>query len=151
MRPFGVSQSGHTSPSQYAKANEMATLKILIAEDEKVTQKIYQAALPEALCQHRIAGDGEQAIQIYDEWKPDVILLDFGLPHLNGYQVLKTIREQRHDRETVIIMVTSQSDKDCIVACAKLGVQGYIVKPFVTKELAPKIVKIYREAKKAGD
>lgn len=128
----------------------MAPLKILIAEDEKVTQKIYQAALPEALCQHKIVGDGEEAIRAYDEWQPDVVLLDFGLPHLNGYQVLKTIRDERQDKSTVIIMVTGQSDKESIIACAKLGVQGYIVKPFVNKELAPKIVKIYKESKKGG-
>jgi DNA-binding response OmpR family regulator len=128
----------------------MATLKILIAEDEKVTQKIYQASLPETLCQHKIVGDGEEAIRVYDEWKPDVVVLDFGLPHLNGYQVLKTIREERQDKNTVIIMVTGQSDKDSIVACAKLGVQGYIVKPFANKELAPKIIKIYKESKKSG-
>lgn len=126
----------------------MAALKILIAEDEKVTQKLYQAALPEALCQHKIASDGEEAIRVYDEWKPDVMLLDFSMPNLNGYQVLKTIREERVDKATVIIMVTGKSDKNSIIACAKLGVQGYIVKPFVNKELAPKIVKIYQDSKK---
>jgi len=124
----------------------MTPLKILIAEDDRVTQRIYQAALPEALCHHKIVGDGEEAVRVYDEWQPDVVLLDFGMPHCNGYQVLKTIRETRQDKKTVIIMVTGQSDKDSIVACAKLGVQGYIVKPFVNKELAPKIVKIYRES-----
>jgi len=126
----------------------MTPLKILIAEDDRVTQRIYQAALPEALCQHRIVGDGEEAVQVYDEWQPDVVLLDLGMPHCNGFQVLKTIRETRKDKSTVIIMVTGQADKDSIVACAKLGVQGYIVKPFINKELAPKIVKIYRESKK---
>ena len=126
----------------------MAPLKILIAEDNRTTQAIYQAALPAALCQHKIVGDGEQAIRVYDEWQPDVILLDFSMPHRNGYQVLKAIREERLDKTTVIIMVTGLSDKESIVACAKLGVQGYIVKPFVNKELAPRIVKIYRESRK---
>lgn len=126
----------------------MALLKILIAEDEKVTQRIYQASLPEALCLHKIVSDGEEAIRVYDEWRPDVVLLDFSMPNVNGYQVLKIIREERKDKSTVIVMVTGQSDKNSIIACAKLGVQGYIVKPFVNKELAPKIVKIYRESKK---
>ncbi|MBA3016318.1 MAG: response regulator [Proteobacteria bacterium] len=126
----------------------MAPLKVLIAEDEKVTQRVYQASLPGTLCQCKIADNGEDAIRLYDEWKPDVVLLDFSMPTLNGYQVLKTIREERRDKATVIIMVTGQSDKDSIVACAKLGVHGYIVKPFINKQLAPKIVKIYRDSKK---
>jgi len=125
----------------------MTPFKILIAEDDKVTQRLYQAALPEALCQHRIVGDGEEAIEVYKEWQPDIMLLDFSMPNCNGFQVLKMIRETLQDKNTVIIMVTSLSDKASIVACAKLGVQGYIVKPFVSKELAPKIVKIYRESK----
>jgi CheY-like chemotaxis protein len=128
----------------------MAPLKILIAEDDKVTQRILQASLPEALCQHKIVGDGEEAMHVYDNWGPDVVLLDFGMPHRNGYQVLKTIREERQDKATVIIMVTGQADKGSIVACAKLGVQGYIVKPFANKELAPKIIKIYQESKKSS-
>ena len=125
----------------------MPPLKILIAEDEKVTQKLYEVALPESICRHKIVGDGEEAIRIYDEWKPEVVLLDFSMPQINGYQVLKTIRGERQDKDTVIIMVTGHSDKDSILACAKLGVQGYIVKPFVNKELAPKIFKIYNESK----
>ncbi len=136
--------------SDEAKVNDMALLKILIAEDEKVTQKSYQLSLPETLCQLKIVSDGEEAIRIYDEWEPDVIVLDFGLPNTNGYQVLKAIREDRQDKSTVIIMVTCHSDKDSIIACGTLGVQGYIIKPFVNKDLAPKIVKIYRESKKNG-
>lgn len=125
-------------------------LKVLIAEDDKVTQKIYQAALPELLFQLKIVGDGNEAILVYDEWQPDIMLLDFGMPLCNGYQVLKTIRNERQDSATVIIMVTGQSDKDNILACAKLGVQGYIVKPFANQELAMKISKIYQESKKSA-
>ena len=121
-------------------------LKILIAEDEKVTQKMYQAALPEALFQLKIVGDGEEAIRVYDEWQPDIIILDNIMPLRNGYQVLKTIRELRQDRSSVVIMVTGSSDNGTIVACAELGVQGYIVKPIVSAELPLKVMKIYNDS-----
>lgn len=140
-----VRQSVQYGDSQTVQ--KMMPLKILIAEDEKVTQKLYQVALPKELCQHKIASDGEEAMQLYDEWQPDIVILDFNMPNCNGYQVLKTIRNIRQDKSTVIIMVTGKPDKDSIVACAKLGVQGYIVKPFVARELAPKIIKIYKESK----
>jgi DNA-binding response OmpR family regulator len=118
-------------------------LKILVAEDEKMIQKIYQASLPESLFLLKIVGDGEEAIRLYDEWQPDIIVLDCIMPLLNGFQVLKLIREERQDKSTVIV-VTGESDKDTIIACAKLGVNGYMVKPFVEEELAPKIFKIYK-------
>lgn len=123
----------------------MPTLKILIAEDDKVIQALYRKGLPENLCELRIAGDGEEAIKIYNEWRPDIILLDLGLPHINGFQTLKAIRTVLKDTTTTIIMVTSISEKSEIMACAKMGIQGYIVKPFKTGEIAARILQIHKE------
>ena len=129
----------------------MPLLKILIAEDEKVTQKLFQVALPGALCHAKIVSDGDEAVRTYKEWHPDIILLDFGLPNINGFQVLKMIRRDHQDKKSVVIMVTGQSDKETILACAKLGVQGYIVKPFTSADLAQKIFKIYNEHQKKAE
>lgn len=119
--------------------------KILIAEDNKVTQTLYKQGLPSALCEIKIAGDGEEALEIYKEWHPDIVLLDYGMPILNGFLVLKAIRERENDKQTTIIMVTSMVDKEYILACAKVGIQGYIVKPFKTSEIAKKIFELYKK------
>ena len=126
----------------------MDKLKILVAEDNKVVQALYKKMLPEKLCERRIAADGEEAMEIYDKWKPDVLLLDYSMPNMNGYSVLKTIRQERKDSAITIIMVSSMSEKEAIVACAKIGIQGYIVKPFTEAELAPKIFQMYRKHQK---
>ena len=119
-------------------------LKILIAEDEKVTQAIYKKGLSENLFTMRLAENGQRALEEYKEWNPDILLLDYSMPLLNGYQVLRTIRETEGDKKVSIIMVTADSDKANIIACAKLGIHGYIVKPFKANELSAKIIQLYK-------
>ena len=126
----------------------MSNLKILVAEDDKVIQALYHKALPANLCELRIAGNGEEAIRGYNEWRPDIVLLDLGMPIINGFQTLKAIRTVLKDTSTTIIMITSISEKSEIIACAQLGIQGYIVKPFKTGELAARILQIHNERQK---
>ncbi|MBU0673187.1 MAG: response regulator [Proteobacteria bacterium] len=111
-------------------------MRILIAEDEKVIQSLYKLGLPAEICDLQFVSDGNQAIAIYEEWRPEIVILDYGLPLSNGYQVLRYIREIAKDETTTVIMVTSISDQDLVIACSRLGIQGYIPKPFRTEELA---------------
>lgn len=126
----------------------MVLPKILIAEDDKVTQALYKKGLPDKLCTTKIAGNGQDTISLFEKWRPDIILLDYGLPIINGYQALRAIRGSEFGAETTIIMVSSKADKDHIVACARLGIQGYIVKPFKTDEIAHKIFQLHKATKK---
>ena len=121
----------------------MTKPKILIAEDNKLTQVLYKQGLPAELCETQIVGNGEEALRVYNDWTPDIVLLDYSMPILNGYLALKTIREKVNDKKTTVIMVTSMNDKDHIIACAKIGIQGYIVKPFKTTEIAKKIFQLH--------
>jgi CheY-like chemotaxis protein len=125
----------------------MAPPKLLIAEDDKVTQALYKKGIPENLCTTKIVGNGQEAIDVYQEWQPDIILLDYSMPIVNGYQALKTIRGSEAGKKPTIIMVTSMADKDNIIACAQLGIQGYLVKPFRTDEIAVKIFQMHKARK----
>lgn len=122
----------------------MAKLKLLVAEDSKSMQAFYKLKLPDVMFEKKIVSDGEQAIKEYADWQPDIVLLDINMPLMNGYQALKSIREEHRDKITTIIMVTSTSEKSEILACAKLGIQGYIVKPFSAEELPVAIMKYHR-------
>ncbi len=125
----------------------MPKLKILIAEDSKSMQFFYRKALPDMLFDKHIAGDGKEALEQYQALQPDIILLDMNMPEMNGYQTLKAIRETFKDLQTTIIMVTSASEKEDVVACAKLGIQGYIVKPFTEEELPQLVMKCHKTRK----
>jgi len=103
-------------------------LKILIAEDDKITSMRYDRALDDAQFEKQFVTDGEKVLELYETWKPDIMVLDIMLPTQSGYSVLKHIR-QGGDHSTVIIMATAMAQTGDIKDCLALGIQGYIVKP----------------------
>jgi DNA-binding response OmpR family regulator len=118
----------------------MKKLKILIAEDDRNLRMLYEAGLSEEIFEIRTVDSGQAALKVGKNWQPDIFLLDIMLPGLSGFQVLKTIREVWKDRDTTVIMATALSSKDDVVNCIKIGIQGYIVKPFDPQEVEQKIL-----------
>jgi len=128
----------------------MEKQKILIAEDEEVTRHLFQLAFKDIpQVDLRLAGNGEEALVAFKSWRPDILLMDIRMPVLNGFKTLEIIRQTLDDQKTTVIMVSSVSDRDDIVACARLGIQGYILKPFDTRKL-PVMVLDYHRKGKAG-
>ena len=125
-------------------------LKILIAEDEEVTRHLFQIAFrDEERFESRQVTNGEEALVAFKSWQPDIILIDIMMPQMNGFETLQTIRQTLNDITTTVIMVSAVTDKQDIVACAKLGIQGYVLKPFQAKTLATTVVESHLKAKKA--
>ena len=118
-------------------------LKVLIADDSKVSQIMIDEALSDELYSKRPAVNGQEALDLYFKWRPDVILLDIMMPLVSGYAALKAIRQhektEKTQKKTVVIMLTALSDKESIVDCMKVGIQGYMVKPFNKEELCSRI------------
>ena len=69
------------------------------------------------------------------------------MPVMTGYSVLQEIRENAGDKKTTIIMSSSMSTKDDMRDCSKLGIQGYITKPFKYKEIGNTIIQCFQNAK----
>lgn len=112
--------------------------KVLVIEDDKATQLLYgKIFLAEKFDVH-FADDGEAGLEQYQSLKPSLIILDMMLPVVTGFVVLKSIREKFKDTKTQIYVSTSLSSKEDIVECGKMGIQGYIIKPFDFKELRTK-------------
>ena len=125
----------------------MNKLKLLIVEDDESLLNLYDAAVSADLFEKRLVADGRSAMENYKPWHPDVIVLDIFLPDMSGYSILKEIRDEAGDRETTIIISTSTDEKSDMEVCRKLGIQGYIVKPFAYKEINDKILAAYRADK----
>lgn len=123
----------------------MEKLKLLLVDDSKVVIQLYKEGLSSELYDKKFAVNGEEALTIYKAWAPDLILLDIVMPAMSGFVVLKTIRdmEKKSGRNTPIVMATALSDKSDIVDCLRVGIQGYIVKPFKPEELAAKLEGYY--------
>jgi len=125
----------------------MDKLKVLVSEDDRITQELYKSFLPEEIFERYFAKSGEEALDAYRNWQPEMIILDLMLPVVSGYSVLKEIREELGDKETPILISSKLSMKDDIVSCAELGVQGYLVKPINWKELGLRVLECYQKSK----
>lgn len=124
----------------------MDKLKILIAEDNKITQVIYKDGLPDDSYEKRFANNGAEAIEMYKSWEPDILVLDLIMPVKSGYAVLKEIRQMEAPVKTAaIIIASSMTDKEDILDCAKLGIQGYITKPIDPSKISNKILNYYQK------
>ncbi len=122
-------------------------LKLLVVEDNKVEMKQYENRLSERIFEKAYAQDGEMGTKQYREFKPDILIMDLMLPCKSGYNVLKEIRAE--DSSTAVIIVSSLDSKEDILACAKLGIEGYLLKPVKFSDLNAKILDCY--GKKSGE
>jgi CheY-like chemotaxis protein len=118
-------------------------IKVLVVEDDLTTQLLYNKGLFDQVFDKKMVVSGKEALYVYNEWQPDIIILDIYLPEITGYKVLHTIRTNIEDKKTTIVMATALSGKEDILSCLKLGIEGYIVKPFKAVEIGLKILNYY--------
>lgn len=122
----------------------MSKLKALIVEDDVSIQLLYDKALDSDTFEKRFCNNGLEALDIYQEWEPEIIILDIYLPVLTGFSVLKKIRVDFDDKNTTIIISTSLNQAEHVKDIVKLSIQGYIVKPFNYKEINSKVMQYYQ-------
>ncbi|MCI1930059.1 MAG: response regulator YycF [Clostridia bacterium] len=110
--------------------------KILVVDDEKNIVDIIKYNLKKEGYNVLTALDGEEAIEINEKEKPDLILLDIMMPKLDGYAVCRKIREKYN---TPIIMLTARAEEVDKVLGLELGADDYVTKPFGTRELMARV------------
>lgn len=110
--------------------------KILVVDDEKNIVDIIKYNLKKEGYNVLTATDGEQAIEINENEKPDLILLDIMMPKLDGYAACRKIREKY---DTPIIMLTARAEEVDKVLGLELGADDYVTKPFGTRELMARV------------
>lgn len=125
----------------------MDKIKILVAEDIEATINLYKIALSDQFFEKRFAKDGKEALLCYSEWKPDIILLDIKMPMITGDSLLQIIRQKLDDKNTSIIMATSEKTAENVRACASFGIDGYLLKPFDVKKLEDQVLECLAKKK----
>jgi len=119
--------------------------KVLIVDDSAFMRMLLKEKVS-SLGQAEIfeAANGKQAIETAQEQNPDLILVDIVLPDINGETVLAQLRKA--DIRSKVIMVTAVGQRPVIERCEKLGISGYIVKPFDDTEITKLIKKTLNKA-----
>ena len=101
--------------------------RILIVDDDENIAELISLYLMRECYETKIVGDGESALADFDEFKPNLILLDLMLPGIDGYQVCREIRAKSG---TPIIMLSAKGEVFDKVLGLELGADDYMIKPF---------------------
>ena len=115
--------------------------KILIVDDDTNIAELISLYLTKEFYEVQIVEDGEQALQVFDTFQPNLILLDLMLPGMDGYQVCREIRSRS---DTPIIMLSAKGEVFDKVLGLELGADDYMLKPFDTKELVARVKAVLR-------
>ncbi|USK75996.1 response regulator transcription factor [Peribacillus frigoritolerans] len=117
--------------------------KILVVEDEIAISMVLKAYLEREGFDVVQVYDGLMAIPVFEETKPDLVLLDVMLPGKEGWDILKEIRE---DDTCPVIMLTALTDVDYRLSGFKSGADDYISKPFVAEEVVARVHAVLRRS-----
>ena len=116
--------------------------RVLVVDDEVEMQRALRAGLRYHDFDVHAVGSGEEAVREAGSWRPDVILLDLGLPGaLDGFAVLEALRPTTRAAVIVVSVMPGEKDK---VRALDLGADDYVVKPFGTEELVARIRAVLR-------
>jgi DNA-binding NarL/FixJ family response regulator len=124
----------------------LATIRVLVVEDFEPFRQFIHTTLQET--ESQIVGeawDGIEAVQKAEELQPDLILLDIGLPFLNGIEAARQIRKL--SPQSKILFVSQESSPDVIEEAMNSGALGYVVKAHAATELLD-AVEVVREGRK---
>jgi DNA-binding response OmpR family regulator len=113
--------------------NVLKSLSILYAEDDLIIQESISRILKMFFKEVFVANDGNETLEIYQNNKIDVIMLDYVMPNLDGYQTTKIIREI--NKKIPIILVSAYTDKEKLLNAIELNLIKYLEKPILHEDL----------------
>jgi two-component system chemotaxis response regulator CheY len=129
----------------------MATAQdILVVDDSRVVRKAARRILERHGFAVREAGDGAEALAACRAALPRLVLLDWNMPVMDGFEFLKAARAAFGPKEPLIMLCTTESEFERIVAALEAGAQEYIMKPFDDAILTGKLAQLGLVSEEAG-
>ena len=125
-----------------------AKQKILIVDDDTNIAELISLYLTKECFETRMVEDGEEAIKAFEEFQPNLILLDLMLPGIDGYEVCRTVRKTS---SVPIIMLSAKGEIFDKVLGLELGADDYMIKPFDSKELVARVKAVLRRFQPAQE
>jgi len=120
---------------------------VLVVDDERQIAQIARDYLQHAGFAVITAADGQQALQLARDRRPDLIVLDLGLPTLGGLEVARTLRRES---EVPIIMLTARVEESDRLLGLEIGADDYVTKPFSPRELVARVQAVLRRVNARG-
>ncbi|EEG76897.1 two component transcriptional regulator, winged helix family [Dethiobacter alkaliphilus AHT 1] len=121
--------------------------RVLVVDDEKTIVKGLKFNLEKEGYEVLVAFDGEEALRVFNEESPDLIVLDLMLPKLDGFEVCRNIRKTS---DVPIVMLTARGEDIDKILGLELGADDYVTKPFNPRELAARVKAIMRRSQSSS-
>jgi len=134
-----------TGPAHAGAAS--AGMRALVVEDEMALASLLGSYLEQAGFEVTLAHDGEQAVDLAREVDPDLLVLDLGLPRLDGVEVCRRFRTFS---DAYVVMLTARTDEVDTLIGLSVGADDYMTKPFSPRELMARVQALLRRPRSAG-
>ncbi len=108
----------------------MSKLRVLIADDSKSDRLILQSLLKQDDYAVYVAEDGQEAINIYEQYLPDIVLIDALMPNVDGFEAAKAIKQLSINTFVPVIFITSLTDAKSLARCLEVGGDDFLCKPY---------------------
>jgi len=118
---------------------KLKTLTILYAEDEDKIRKKISDSLNYYVKNVIEASDGQEALELYHEYNPDIVFTDILMPNIDGIELVKEIR--KNSTKTPVVIITAHTDKEYLLGAIDLHLEQYIVKPINLASLKKALIK----------
>ena len=118
------------------------SIKILTIDDSKTIRQIVTKAFRSIDCTVLEAANGVVGLAVASREKPDLILLDYTMPIMDGFEVLARLRGDQELKSTPVIMLTAEAGRETVVRIAKLGVRDYLINPFKEELLLERVGRV---------
>ena len=128
-------------------ATDTATGRVLVVEDDAAIADVLRRALRQEGHEVLSADDGVEALELAESFVPDLVILDLGLPKLDGVEVCRRLRAES---DAPILILTARTDTDDRVEGLDSGADDYLVKPFAHKELLARMRALMRRRPPQG-
>ena len=125
-------------------------LRVLVVEDEADLVELLRYNLAKAGFDVATAHDGEEALTQISESAPDIIVLDWMLPHVSGLEVCRRLRRNPATKRIPVIMLTARTQEEDRVRGLESGADDYVVKPFSPGELVARVRAVLRRTRSAA-
>lgn len=120
---------------------------ILVAEDEVGQVEILKYSLENAGYTVSVVYDGQSAIDFIEEDIPDLLVLDWMMPEMSGIKILRWLRGSQKTKNLPVIMLTARGEEDDKLKSFEVGVDDYVVKPYLPSELIARIKALLRRSR----
>jgi len=114
-------------------------VKVLVAEDSSTVRRLVTARLKADGYEVAEAADGEEALRLAREGVPDLLVLDKVMPKLDGFEVIRALRDDPRTSQIPIVMLTERTSEEDVLGGLSLGVEDYMPKPFSPHELSARV------------